>query len=251
MRRARIFGSVPPPRVIVALDYPDAAPALALVSRLSPEQCRLKVGKELFTAAGPGLVETLVQRGFDIFLDLKYHDIPSTVAQACRAAAVLGVWMLNVHALGGRAMMSAAREALEGTRRRPRVIAVTVLTSHAQTDLAEIGIDATPQTAALRLAGLARACGLDGVVCSAQEAAALRAALGAAFLLVTPGIRGAGEAADDQARVATARAAIESGASYLVIGRPVTRAPDPSAVLLAINREIEAIAPAAPQGEDA
>lgn len=226
------------PRVIVALDYSDAGSALALTSRLSPDLCRLKVGKELFTAAGPALVENLVQRGFDIFLDLKYHDIPATVAQACRAAAALGVWMLNVHALGGGGMMRAAREAL-GADRRPHLIAVTVLTSHAQSDLDEVGIQGSPQSAARRLAALARACGLDGVVCSAQEAPALRAEQGPAFLLVTPGIRMAGDAGDDQKRITTPRAAVESGASYLVVGRPVTRASDPLAALSAINREIE------------
>ena len=233
------------PRIIVALDFPDAASALALAARLSPQRCRVKVGKELFTAAGPALVQTLVQRGFDVFLDLKYHDIPNTVGQACRAAAALGVWMLNVHALGGRAMMDAARQAVEGTARRPRLIAVTVLTSLAQADLTEVGIDATPQSAALRLARLAQACGLDGVVCSAQEAQSMRAALGARFLLVTPGIRPSGAAADDQSRIATPRGAIEHGASYLVVGRPITRADDPSAALLAIQQEIDTAASAA------
>ena len=227
------------PRIIVALDYPDPASALAMAQRLSPQLCRLKVGKELFTAAGPGLVDTLVQRGFDIFLDLKYHDIPNTVAQACRAAAGLGVWMVNVHALGGRAMMSSAREAIETAARRPHLIAVTVLTSHTQTDLTEVGIGGTAQSAALRLASLAQACGLDGVVCSAQEAQSLRSALGERFLLVTPGIRPSGDAAGDQARIATPRAAIEQGASYLVIGRPITRAQDPSAALHAIHHEVE------------
>jgi orotidine-5'-phosphate decarboxylase len=233
-----VKGEASAPRVIVALDYPDAASARALASRLAPELCRLKVGKELFTAAGPAVVEHLVQRGFDVFLDLKYHDIPATVAQACRAAAALGVWMLNVHALGGRAMMRAAREALAGAR-GPHLIAVTVLTSHAQSDLDEVGIQGSPPSAARRLAGLARECGLDGVVCSAQEAPALRAEHGPGFLLVTPGIRMAGDAADDQKRITTPQVAVESGASYLVVGRPVTRAGDPLAALSAINREIE------------
>jgi len=238
------------PRVIVALDYADAASALALASRLSPGLCRLKVGKELFTAAGPALVENLVQRGFDIFLDLKYHDIPNTVARACGAAAALGVWMLDVHALGGRGMMSAAREALGSASDRPALIAVTVLTSHAQSDLDEVGIKGSPQSAAQRLAALARGCGLDGVVCSAREAPALRAAQGPGFLLVTPGIRVASDAADDQKRITTPRTAIASGASYLVIGRPVTRAGDPLAALSAINREIEQAA-AGGRAEDA
>jgi orotidine-5'-phosphate decarboxylase len=225
--------------VIVALDYAEAASALALASRLAPELCRLKIGKELFTAAGPALVEDLVRRGFDIFLDLKYHDIPNTVAGACRAAAALGVWMLDVHALGGRAMLQAAHEALGASPARPRLIAVTVLTSLAQPDLDEIGIQGVPQSAAQRLAVLARGCGVDGVVCSPQEAPALRAAQGRDFLLVTPGIRMAGSVVDDQARIATPRAAIAGGASYLVVGRPVTRARDPLVALSEINREIE------------
>jgi orotidine-5'-phosphate decarboxylase len=230
------------PRVIVALDYPDAEPALALVARLSPAACRLKVGKELFTAAGPKLVETCVQRGFDIFLDLKFHDIPNTVAQACKAAASLGVWMLNVHALGGRAMLSAAREALEALPARPLLIAVTVLTSHSDADLREVGIQGSPQSASLRLAGLARSCGLDGVVCSALEAPALRGSMGEAFLLVTPGIRTAADAAGDQKRIVTPGAAVAMGASFLVVGRPVTRATDPLAALAAINQEVASAA---------
>jgi orotidine-5'-phosphate decarboxylase len=226
------------PRVIVALDYPDAPSAQAMVARLSPSLCRVKVGKELFTAAGPRFVEDLVRAGYDVFLDLKYHDIPNTVGQACRAAAALGVWMLNVHALGGRAMMEAAYRALSGVPRRPLLIAVTVLTSHAAEDLAQIGLDGTPRAAAERLARLAHDSGLDGVVCSAQEAAALRAAHGERFLLVTPGIRTAADGADDQKRVTTPAEAVRNGASYLVIGRPVTKAADPLAVLRAVNQEI-------------
>jgi orotidine-5'-phosphate decarboxylase len=225
-------------RVIVALDYADAGSALALAQRLDPTLCRLKVGKELFTAAGPALVDTLMQRGFAIFLDLKYHDIPNTVASACRAAAALGVWMLNVHALGGRAMMQAAREALAGAAQRPRLIAVTVLTSMAQPDLLEVGLSGSPEDSVLRLARLAQASGLDGVVCSAREAPALRAACGPGFTLVTPGIRPAGAARDDQKRVVTPRDAIGCGADYLVIGRPITGAADPLAALQAIDRDI-------------
>jgi len=228
------------PRVIVALDYSSAEEALAFSRRVSPALCRLKVGKELFTIAGPGLVDTLAQRGFDIFLDLKYHDIPNTVAQACKAAAARGVWMLNVHALGGRAMMQAAREALDSGTRRPRLIAVTVLTSLAAADLREVGIEGPPETVALRLASLAHASGLDGVVCSAQEARALRARLGPPFLLVTPGIRTATDATDDQKRIVSPVMAIESGSSYLVVGRPITRATDPLAVLNSINTEVAA-----------
>jgi orotidine-5'-phosphate decarboxylase len=225
-------------RVIVALDYADAKSAMALADRLDPAACKLKVGKELFTASGPDFVASLVHRGFDIFLDLKFHDIPNTVAQACKAAAQLGVWMVNVHALGGRAMMNAAREAIESVPRKPKLIAVTVLTSMAETDLREVGIDASPLVEAMRLAELAGDCGLDGVVCSAHEAAAVRDRLGNRFLRVTPGIRLPEDAAGDQKRVMTPPIAIESGASYLVIGRSVTRATDPLAVLARINREI-------------
>src|SRR5512145_988587 len=176
-------------RIIVALDYAQAAPALALAQRLEPSLCRLKVGKELFTAAGPQLVEQLQQRGFDVFLDLKFHDIPNTTAQACKAAASLGVWMVNVHASGGRRMMEAARDGLANFASPPKLIAVTVLTSMSQADLAELSIAVTPAEQVLRLAGLAQASGLDGVVCSAQEVELLRRQCGEEFCLVTPGIR--------------------------------------------------------------
>ncbi len=227
-------------RVVVALDYEDAATALATADRLQPSACKLKIGKELFTGAGPRLVETLVGRGFDVFLDLKFHDIPNTVAQACKAAARLGVWMVNVHALGGRAMMQAAREAIASGSHQPKLIAVTVLTSMAEADLREVGIDADPLAAVMKLAGLAHDCGLDGVVCSALEAGALRDRHGSDFWRVTPGIRLPEDAAGDQKRVMTPRVAMDSGASYLVIGRSVTRAADPMAVLARINREISA-----------
>ena len=226
------------PKIIVALDYPEAAPALALVGRLQPSLCRLKVGKELFTATGPVLLEQLMRRGFEIFLDLKFHDIPNTAAQACKAAASLGVWMVNVHALGGRKMLEAAREAIAQSAQQPRLIAVTLLTSMAQQDLADIGIAATPAEMVLRLASLARDSGLDGVVCSAQEAAMLRKQCGKDFCLVTPGIRPAQASLDDQSRVMTPLAALQAGASYLVIGRPITKAVDPLQALLATNREI-------------
>jgi orotidine-5'-phosphate decarboxylase len=226
------------PKIIVALDYSEAQPALELVSRLSPSLCRLKIGKELFTAAGPQMVEQCMQRGFEVFLDLKFHDIPNTTAQACKAAASLGVWMVNVHALGGRKMMEAAREAVAASARPPRLIAVTVLTSMAQEDLAGIGITATPAEMVLRLATLARDSGLDGVVCSAQEAALLRQHCGSSFSLVTPGIRPADASADDQSRIMTPSAALQNGASYLVIGRPITRAADPLLALQNISREI-------------
>ena len=228
------------PRVIVALDFPSAAEALALAARLTPERCRLKVGKELFTRAGPQLVRELGASGFDVFLDLKYHDIPNTVAQACAAAADLGVWMLNVHALGGRRMMEAARTAVQQFARRPLLIAVTVLTSHDAEDLAQIGLPADPQAVALRLAALAQDAGMDGVVCSAQEATAMRRRLGPTFLLVTPGIRSAVDGGDDQRRTATPAMAIGWGASYLVVGRPITRAADPLAALEAIDRDVAA-----------
>ena len=226
------------PRVIVALDCSDAASAMAMAARLDSSQCRLKIGKELFTATGPALVETLVARGFGIFLDLKFHDIPNTVAQACKAAAQLGVWMINVHASGGRRMMEAAREALDTGGRRPMLIAVTVLTSMDAQDLREIGVATEPAVQVGRLAQLAANCGLDGVVCSAQEAAMLKQQLGDHFLRVTPGIRLGGESTDDQKRVMTPALAVKSGASYLVIGRPVTRADDPAEVLRKINQEI-------------
>lgn len=225
-------------RIIVALDYADAGSATALVDRLQPSACRLKIGKELFTAAGPEFVAMVAKRGFDVFLDLKFHDIPNTVAQACKAAAGLGVWMLNVHALGGRAMMQAAREAIGTASGQPRLIAVTVLTSMAEKDLHEVGIDATPHDEALRLAALARECGLDGVVCAAHEAGAIRGQFGDAFLRVTPGIRLPEDATGDQKRVMTPRLALESGSSYLVIGRPVTRAAHPLEVLARINSEV-------------
>jgi orotidine-5'-phosphate decarboxylase len=227
------------PRIIVALDYAASAPALALVRRLDPARCRLKVGKELFTAAGPVLVEKLRAAGFEVFLDLKFHDIPHTVAAACRAAAGLGVWMINVHALGGRAMLTAAAEALAGLPQAPHLVAVTVLTSLKAADLVEVGISEPPEAVVVRLARLAQECGLAGVVCSPREAALLRAAHGPDFLLVTPGIRPAGAQAGDQARIATPAEALRAGASHLVIGRPITQAPDPMAALENIEKEIK------------
>jgi orotidine-5'-phosphate decarboxylase len=226
-------------KIIVALDYADAVSALALVERLDPALCRLKVGKELFTVAGPELVRALVARGFEVFLDLKFHDIPNTVAAACRAAAGLGVWMMNVHASGGRRMMTAAQEALADLTQRPLLIAVTVLTSMSADDLAEVGIAAAPADQVLRLARLTQACKLDGVVCSAQEAAMLRTDLGADFRLVTPGIRPAGAEVGDQRRVMTPAEALRAGATDLVIGRPITAAADPLAALKQIQSDIQ------------
>lgn len=228
------------PRIIIALDFADAAGALELAARLDPALCRLKVGKELFTVAGPSLVQALMQRGYTVFLDLKYHDIPNTVAGACKAAAALGVWMINVHALGGRAMMQAAREALSAHATRPKLIAVTLLTSMGERDMEETGMTGTPAQAVARLAQLAAESGMDGVVCSAQEAGMLRRERGPGFCLVTPGIRPAQSNADDQNRVVTPRAAIDSGADYLVVGRPITRAPDPLRALQQISHEIAA-----------
>jgi orotidine-5'-phosphate decarboxylase len=223
------------PKIIVALDYAEAKNAIDLVARLEPALCRLKVGKELFTVAGPALVEHLMRRGFEVFLDLKFHDIPNTTAQACKAASALGVWMINVHALGGRKMMEAAKEAVA---RPPKLIAVTLLTSMAQEDLNELGVLASPADMVLRLAKLAHASGLDGVVCSAQEAASLRQHFGDEFCLVTPGIRPLDTVANDQARVMTPRAAIDQGANYLVIGRPITRADDPLLMLRNLTLQI-------------
>jgi orotidine-5'-phosphate decarboxylase len=227
------------PKVIVALDFPNAAPALALADKLQPSLCRLKVGKELFTATGPALLGQLMNLGFEVFLDLKFHDIPNTTAQACKAAASLGVWMVNVHAMGGRKMLEAAREAIVNGVHRPKLIAVTMLTSMAQQDLADIGISATPAEMVLRLATLARDSGLDGVVCSGQEAALLRKHCGNEFCLVTPGIRPVHATLDDQSRVMSPQAAIKAGSSYLVIGRPITQAEDPLQALLDINRELD------------
>jgi orotidine-5'-phosphate decarboxylase len=232
-------------RIIVPLDFPDAASALAMAARLDPRLCRVKVGKELFVACGPAVVDALHAKGYEVFLDLKFHDIPTTVAGACRAAARLGVWMLNVHAGGGGAMMRAAREAIAGANRPPLLIAVTVLTSLADADLAAIGYAGSVHDNAQRLARLAAASGLDGVVCSAREAATLRASLGARFVLVTPGIRLPGGAKDDQERVATPVEAVRNGANYLVIGRPITQADDPIAALESIRNSLEGVGAAA------
>lgn len=224
-------------RVIVALDFADEARALQLVERLSPELCRLKIGKELFTCCGPQLVRKLVGSGFDIFLDLKYHDIPNTVANACKAAADLGVWMLNVHALGGPAMLTAARNALD-QQDSPLLIAVTVLTSSSEDDLRAVGIDHSAPQMVERLATMASEHDLDGVVCSAREAAMLKSVLGQSFVLVTPGIRLPTDDAGDQKRIVSPSDAIRQGSDYLVIGRPITQADDPVQKLLTINSDI-------------
>lgn len=226
------------PKIIVALDFPDHRQALEFSRKTSPDQCRLKVGKELFTSAGPALVEELVAAGFDVFLDLKYHDIPTTVEKAASAAARLGVWMLNVHALGGVAMMQAAREGVEVVAHRPFLIAVTVLTSMTDEDLRGIGITIPLPELVQRLAGSAISNGLDGVVCSAREAKLLRDSQGEAPLLVTPGIRPDWADGNDQQRVVTPQQALADGASYLVIGRPITRHEDPARALESIASSI-------------
>ncbi|HEX4332618.1 MAG TPA: orotidine-5'-phosphate decarboxylase [Usitatibacter sp.] len=226
-------------RIIVSLDVPDAESALTLASRLDPKLCRVKVGKELFVSAGPDVVARLQERGLEVFLDLKFHDIPNTVAGACRAAARLGVWMMNVHASGGETMLRAAREAVASVARPPLLVAVTILTSISEDDLARVGYMGSMLENVERLARLARVCGLDGVVCSAQEAPMLRKATGEDFVLVTPGIRLAGDSAHDQSRVVTPEEAVRLGADYLVVGRSITGARDPAAVLEAIRASID------------
>lgn len=228
-------------QVIVALDYPEAAAALQMADKLDPSRCRVKVGKELFTRAGPQIVEALHQRGFEVFLDLKFHDIPNTTAKAVRAAAELGVWMVNVHASGGRRMMETARNELEQVNgSNTLLIAVTVLTSMEQQDLAEVGLDIEPLTHVKRLAKLTEDCGLDGVVCSAQEVKPLRELISPEFQLVTPGIRPADASVGDQKRIMTPGQAIVAGSTHLVIGRPITQAEDPVAALSAIEQELAA-----------
>ncbi len=221
-----------PSPIIVALDFSTQEAALEFARRIPADKCRVKVGFELFVAAGPGLIDELHKLGFEVFLDLKFHDIPNTVASVCRVAADLGVWMLNVHASGGRRMIVAAREALEQAAHRPHLIAVTVLTSMDATDLGEVGIARSPEQQVLHLASLASDAGADGVVCSAREAAALRQELGSDFLLVTPGIRPAGlSGSDDQRRVMTPAEAMTAGSDFLVIGRPITQAASPGDVI--------------------
>ena len=231
-----IYPGMSDPRIIVALDFPTAEQAMLFTARLDPGTCRVKVGKELFTAAGPRLVEKIIGKGFDVFLDLKFHDIPSTVANACRAAAGLGVWMMNVHALGGRKMLSAAREAVPPGS--AKLIAVTLLTSMGRSDLNDVGLSGEPGDVVRRLAVLAHDCALDGVVSSALEAMELRKTMGEHFCLVTPGIRPAGASLDEQKRVTTPLQAIRNGASYLVIGRPITQASEPALLVQQLNDEI-------------
>ena len=226
-------------RIIVPLDTPRLEDALALAARLDPKLCRVKIGKELFVAAGPEAVQRVQERGFEVFLDLKFHDIPNTVAGACRSAAKLGVWMMNVHASGGEAMLRAAREAVESVTKPPLLVAVTILTSLSSEDLERVGYTGSVTENVERLARLTRACGLHGVVCSAQEASLVRQATGDDFTLVTPGIRLASDKKDDQARIVTPREAVRLGANYLVIGRPITGSPDPAATLQSIRESLD------------
>jgi orotidine-5'-phosphate decarboxylase len=226
--------------IVVAMDFDNAAACLDLASRLSPQYCKLKVGKELFTACGPQIVEKLQSKGFDVFLDLKFHDIPNTTAKAVKAAAELGVWMVNVHAAGGERMMRAAREELDKlSGRKPLLIAVTVLTSMEQADLGATGVQSNLDEQVNRLANLTRYSGLDGIVCSAREAQTMRSSFGPDFCLVTPGIRMVDSPADDQRRTLTPLEAMQQGSSYLVIGRPITRADNPIEVCQAIYTELK------------
>lgn len=227
------------PKVIVALDFDNEKDALTLIEKIEPKECRLKVGKEIFTRFGPSFVKGLHNRGFDVFLDLKFHDIPNTVAKAVAAAADLGVWMVNVHASGGAKMMQAARNELERFKDdKPLLIAVTVLTSMDQETLRGIGFTSSIEEQVLRLAKLTQDCGLDGVVCSAQEAPILRKNVSNEFKLITPGIRPQGSDVCDQVRIVTPKQAIINGSNYLVIGRPITKANNPLEVLRAINKEL-------------
>ncbi|XXQ67239.1 orotidine-5'-phosphate decarboxylase [Neisseriaceae bacterium B1] len=229
--------------VIVALDFANELDTLQFVRQLDPSLCQLKIGKELFTATGRSLAEKLINQGFKLFLDLKYHDIPNTVAQACKVAAEMGVWLVDMHVSGGRRMMEAAADAVANSSHKPYLIGVTVLTSMSQEDLTEIGFQAAAQDLVLQWAKLAQSSGLDGVVCSAQESALLRANLGQEFLLVTPGIRlDTANNSDDQRRIMTPEEALIAGSSYLVMGRPITQAADPVAVLREINAMAERLA---------
>ena len=223
-------------KIIVALDYSSEAQAIEFVNKVTPELCKLKIGKELFTTAGPRFVEKIVAKGFAVFLDLKFHDIPNTVMKACQAVAELGVWMTNVHALGGRAMMQAAKEGVNHSS--TKLIAVTVLTSMGQDDLREIGIQMDVTQQVVNLAQLAAQSDMDGVVCSAKEVSLLRENLPGDFLLVTPGIRPAGSSSGDQKRIMTPADAMKAGSSYLVIGRPITQSDSPIKTLEMISAEL-------------
>ena len=225
-------------QIIVALDFDNQQAVFELVNKLNPADCYLKIGKELFTLYGPEIVHSLQQRGFEIFLDLKFHDIPNTVYKAVKAAASLGVWMVNVHASGGREMLTAARQAIIDSKHKPLLIAVTILTSLSEVEVAEVGYLYPITQQATHLAQLAHDCGLDGVVCSAWEANSIKAATAPGFITVTPGIRLADNQTDDQTRIMTPANALANGADYLVIGRPITKACDPSEVLRAIIQQL-------------
>lgn len=225
--------------IIVALDVNNQRDALQLADQLDPAKCRLKVGKELFTHLGPQIVKDLHARQFDIFLDLKFHDIPNTTAQAVVAAADMGVWMVNVHASGGRVMMQTCMDRLSKGNYQTQLIAVTVLTSMSREDLKDIGLDIEPLEQVKRLAKLTQESGLHGVVCSAQEAVVLRQQLGQDFLLVTPGIRPSNSAQDDQKRIMTPEQAMSAGVSHMVIGRPITQAANPAQALTDIFQSIQ------------
>ncbi|NNE37067.1 MAG: orotidine-5'-phosphate decarboxylase [Gammaproteobacteria bacterium] len=227
--------------IIVALDYPSKSLAMEFVSKVDPDLCKLKVGKQLFTESGPDVVETLAKKGFDVFLDLKFHDIPNTVHQACKAAVNMGIWMLNVHAIGGKEMLCAARDAVPAGDPSKYLVAVTVLTSTSNQDLESLGITMTIEQMVMKLAKLSADSGLDGVVCSAHETESLRQVFGKDFCLVTPGIRPVDSSADDQKRIRTPAQAISSGSDYLVIGRPVTQSKDPVTTLKSIRDEIESV----------
>ena len=225
-------------KIIVALDFNDLEQVLHFVEQIQPSECRLKVGKELFTAYGPQIVRELHARGFEVFLDLKFHDIPNTVYKAIRVAADLGVWMVNVHASGGREMLVKARQAIQDSQHKPLLIAVTILTSLSDADVVEIGYSRSLTEQTLYLAQLSYACGIDGVVCSAHESTAIKQNTNAKFLTVTPGIRLSADKTDDQTRIMTPVQAIASGADYLVIGRPITQALTPATTLRAINQSL-------------
>ena len=225
-------------KLIIALDFPIKDQALQFIKPLSPNDCKLKVGFELFVAAGPDFVRLLVDKGFDVFLDLKFHDIPNTVASACQSASALGVWMMNVHASGGDKMMAAARQSLIDCNSTSKLIAVTVLTSMDQMQLSAINVHETLENQVKHLAQLTKRASLDGVVCSANEAGMLRKSFGDDFLLVTPGIRPADFAIGDQKRVMTPAEANEAGVSYIVVGRPITQSQIPLSVIEKINQDM-------------
>lgn len=227
--------------IIISLDYDNEKQVMDLVNKLDPSLCKLKVGKELFTTCGPKLVENLVVSGYDVFLDLKFHDIPNTVYKACKAAANLGVWMVNVHASGGVNMLKMARQAIEESTHKPLIIAVTVLTSMSEADLVQIGINTNINNQVINLAKLSYECGLDGVVCSAHEAQLIKNNTSNSFLTVTPGIRLADDDHHDQTRIMTPVAALNNMADYLVIGRSITQSPDPYSTLLQILSDINTI----------